>query len=103
MKYRVVVLSAAQKEITEAYQWLYQQSPEQADDWLSGLDNAIRSLDTFPARCPLAPESNVFNEQLRRLLYGRGRGAYRILFAITDDTVVVLRVRHSARDMLQEP
>lgn len=58
---------------------------------------AIESLENFPFRCPLAPESDRFGAEIRHLIFGK----YRILFIIEDEIVYVLRVRHQAQDMLK--
>jgi hypothetical protein len=54
----------------------------------------------MPSRCSLAFENNFFSEEIRQLIYGKGRSAYRILFTIADDTVQVLFVRHAAQKPL---
>ncbi|MEH2198433.1 type II toxin-antitoxin system RelE/ParE family toxin [Nostoc sp.] len=70
--------------------------------WVNEINDAVASLDTFPARYALAAIDDAFEEEIRQLLYGKGRGVYRILFTIQNETVVVLRVLHSARDMNAE-
>jgi hypothetical protein len=65
------------------------------------LFNAIATLDTFPTRCPLAPESKDLGREIRQLLYGKRHAVYRVLFEIRGDTVFVLRVWRGARDRLQ--
>jgi hypothetical protein len=47
----------------------------------------------------LLPQSqkNLFPEAVRQLLYGKAKNVYRVLFAIRDETVSVLYVRHSAQ------
>jgi hypothetical protein len=49
----------------------------------------------------MAPESISFQEPIRELLYGQGRGVYRILFVVLSKIVYVLDVRHGSRDELQ--
>ena len=52
----------------------------------------------MPSRCSLAFENSFFDEEIRQLVYGKGRNAYRILFAIGDDRgVAILFVRHAAQ------
>jgi plasmid stabilization system protein ParE len=41
----------------EAFLWIQQESPSKADEWYNGLVDAILSLENFPNRCLLAPES----------------------------------------------
>ena len=60
------------------------------------------SLDEFPERCPLAPESPVFPFEVRQLLYGHPPHEYRILFTIEAKTVYVLHVRHGRRQPLKQ-
>jgi hypothetical protein len=64
---------------------------------MNGLFRAIQSLERMPCRCSLAFENDLFDEELRQLLYGRRGRVYRILFTIQDDQVHVLFVRHSAQ------
>ncbi len=99
MKYRIVVLPSAKADIKEAARWMRQYSREKAQVWVDGIYEAINSLDTFPARCALIPLSDAFNEEIRQLLYGKGREVYRVIFTIQDETVFILRVLHSAQDI----
>ncbi|WP_306423218.1 hypothetical protein [Nostoc favosum] len=46
---------------------------------------------------PLAPENDALTEEIRQLIYAKSRNKYRILFAIREDTVFVLHVRHSSQ------
>jgi plasmid stabilization system protein ParE len=103
MKYRVLVQPRAAAEIEEAYLWIAERAPESAVNWFNGLDSVIESLETFPERCPHAPESNFFQEEIRQLVYGKRIGRYRILFTIDRDTVYILHVRHGARKRLEGP
>jgi plasmid stabilization system protein ParE len=101
MSYRVVVLPKALAEIEQAYRWFSEEaSLSYAGKWLDGITQAIESLDTFPERCAITPESDAFQEEVRQLLYGKRRSVYRILFTVQEDTVFVLRVRHAAQQRL---
>jgi len=55
--YQVIILPAAERDIGEAYEWLAGQDAEAAIRWYNRLLEVIFSLDTFPERCPHAPES----------------------------------------------
>ncbi len=102
MTYRVITQPSAETGADQAFRWLYERSPEAAVRWYRGLRQAIESLAEHPQRCPLAPENEQFEEEIRQLLYGRRRGVYRLLFTIEGDTVSVLYIRHSAQDVLRE-
>ncbi len=60
----------------------------------------------MPKRCPLARENEYFSQEIRQLLYGRGRNSYRILFTILEGTEVstvrILHIRHSAQQIFGE-
>jgi len=102
MTFRVEILPAALADVEEAYLWWREHVPELAEAWFDGLGEAIESLDEFPERCAVAPESEDVNVEVRQLLYGRGRSVYRVLFRIAAPNLVrVLRIRHSARDRLE--
>ena len=95
--YRVEPTDKALVDAGEAYFWINEGSEEAALRWYEGLMRAFRSLEKSPLRCPLAPESAFFEEEIRQLNYGK----YRILFTVEGETVFVLRVRHSAREYLK--
>ena len=67
-----------------------------------GLFEAIFSLDKLPARCPVIAEAKELGYPARHLLYGKGKGVYRIIFHIREDEqhVRVLRIWHASRDAI---
>ena len=49
----------------------------------------------------MALERDLLSQGIRQLLFGLGRRAtHRIVFAVDDDAVIVLRVRHASQDAL---
>jgi plasmid stabilization system protein ParE len=100
MNYRVFIQPPARADIESAYAWLAEQSSDAAAHWYNGLEKAVGSLESWPRRCPLAPENDAFAVEIRQLLYGRRAGRYRILFAIRGREVHILHVRHGARRQL---
>ncbi len=101
MAYRVELSSRAIREAEEARDWIAQDSPRRAAAWYQRLLDKIESLKEYPERCPLAPESDAFEEKIRQLLYGKRRGVYRVLFAVRGEVVYIFSIRHSARDFLE--
>src|SRR5438046_9658410 len=97
MKYLVVVQPSAQAEIEAAYEWIAERAPRTAIRWYNRLLKAIGSLADNPERCSLAPEDEYFPEEIRNLLYGKRRNAYRVIFTIRGDTVHVLHFRRGVR------
>ena len=89
MKYRIEISSAAEAEADSAFLRLSQvTSPVKASQWYSGLIQAFESLSQMPKRCPLARENEYFSQEIRQLIYGRGRNSYRIL-ALLDDGMIL--------------
>lgn len=107
MKYRIEISSLAESEADQAFLQLAQAtSPTQASQWYARLLQAIASLAQMPKRCPLARENQYFSQEIRQLLYGKGRNSYRILFTILEEeesaTVRILHIRQATRQTLGE-
>jgi plasmid stabilization system protein ParE len=100
MKFQVEVTESAQAQIEKYYDWYQENIPSFATPWLSKLFEALDTLKQLPNRCPRAPEHDEFREEVRQLLYGKRRNAYRILFTVQEDIVYVLHVRHYAEARL---
>ena len=101
MRYQVLITASAEADLDEAYCWLSERAREAAVNWYNGVLDAFLSLETFPERCPLAPESRAFKREIRQLLHGKRQHAYRILFDVSEETVRILHVRHGAREHLK--
>lgn len=107
MSYLIEISSVAEAEADSAFLRLSQvTSPEKAKQWYEGLLKAIESLSEMPKRCPLARENKHFSQEIRQLLYGRGRNSYRILFTVIESDQVarvqIFHVRHAAQQTLGE-
>lgn len=107
MKYEIEISSLAESEADQAFLWMVQtSSSEKARDWYQGLLKAIFSLTIMPKRCVLARENEHFSQEIRQLLYGKGKNSYRILFTILEDrefpTVRILHIRHASQLTLGE-
>ena len=97
MRFRVVITPEAETDLRKAGSYIRRDNPRAARAWLKGARQGIKTLAQHPERCPLAPESASFSEPIRELFYGHGnRGTYRILFAVLDNAVFVLHIRHGA-------
>ena len=101
-RWDVIVELPAQQDIAEARLWLVERSPDAADRWFNSIYDTIASLEVFPERCPLAPESKSLNAEIREIFHGRRQHKYRILFTVSGNEVHVLHVRHGARLALGE-
>jgi len=97
MSHRVIITPEAEADLRAAHRYIYTQAPRAAGEWLKRVQQSIRTLSQYPERCPLAPESDAFEEPIRELLFGTGhRGTYRILFVVHDKTVYIVHVRHGS-------
>jgi len=107
MIYRVDISEPATADAEKAFLWIRTESPEKAAVWFRGLLEAVMSLEKFPERCSLAPESRAFLVEVRQLLYGTRRQQYRILFGISldpdtnENVVLIYRIRHGAQRPLE--
>ena len=101
-RWNVIVELPAQQDIAECRLWIAEENMGAADRWFDGIYETIGSLEIFPERCPLAPESKFLNVEIREIFHGRRRHKYRILFTVSEDAVRVLHVRHGARLTLGE-
>ena len=94
-KFRVRITRAAERDIEETWNFIADDSAEEADQFVRRLEEQIETLQTFPERCPLIPENEILGTHYRQLLYGN----YRSVFRMAKKTVYVLRVIHGARLM----
>ena len=102
MTYRVVIEPTAERGIREAVRWITQhQSATAAARWYNALEKTIRTLRSYPMRCPIAAENDKFPEEIRELLHGRRRQKFRVIFTIRQDAVHVIFVRHGAQDGIE--
>jgi plasmid stabilization system protein ParE len=102
MAYRVSLSGPAETDAYAAFERIREAAPRHAEKWLTRLFAAIFTLDQNPARCPVIREAPELGFTARHLLYGKGRGVYRIIFHIREDEqhVRVLRIWHAFRDAI---
>ena len=95
--YQVIILPSAENDIGDAYEWIAERDEDAAIRWYNRLAELMLSLETFPDRAPLAPESKFLQREIRERFHGRRQHKYRILFTVAEQEVYVLHVRHGAR------
>lgn len=101
MAFRVEAVPEAKQDAREILAWLRtEHAGETGLQWFEGLTQAASSLKVFPKRCPLAPENAGVSFEMRQLLYGKPRHRYRILFTVSGDTVLILRIRRPGQQLL---
>ena len=102
MKRRLFITSQARRQLENNYGWWKtNRSLEQAVRWYNGFLDAIESLIEDAERCPLAPENDAFQNEIRQLPFGLGRRpTHRAVFFTRDDIVYIFSIRHLAQDAI---
>ena len=86
-KFKVEFLSTAIRNLEISFEW-----GVSAKKWLRDFYTICRDrLSTIPNACPIAPESEDLDRELRHLIIGR----YRAIFFVSDDKVLIVNVRGS--------
>lgn len=91
--FRVEITPSAEADIEEIWDYIAQDSPDNATAFVLALEEQIASLEQFPERCPRIPENEVLGTSYRHLIHG----SYRTICRITGSKVIILRVIHGAR------
>ena len=92
-KYKILLARQAQNDLAEIYDYIAADSPANGAAFVLGLEKKVLSLTALPERASLIPENSQLGTRYRHLVHGN----YRIIFRIQGDTVLVLRIVHSAR------
>ena len=77
MRHRVIITDPADKNFRDHFQWIRERSPQGAEAWRARIFEAVRSLEIAPDRHALARESTAFPVEIRCLLVGKNRSAFR--------------------------
>jgi toxin ParE1/3/4 len=95
MPYLVRLADRALRDMGAIYEFINAEASERAFAWFNDLAREIYSLERFPERGALIPES----KKLRHLLFGQKPNTYRIIYALDKRhrVVSVLHIRHGAR------
>jgi len=92
-KYRVEITKVAESDIREIFQYIASDNKTAAMKLVSEIAWQIDSLEQFPLRCPVIPESRELGREYRHIIYGN----YRTIFRINGPRVIIMRVIHGAR------
>lgn len=98
MNYFVFVTAGAKDDLRHYYQRAATYAPETAVRWLSRFEAALSTLAINPQRCPLAPENDRVEPEIREFHFGKGRGVFRVLLTIIDHQVRILHIRRATMD-----
>ena len=90
--------SRANRDVSQIFDWLQSRSKQGAARWLDALDVMKNRLREAPLGCPVAEETEAFNEPVLQILFHTKRGnTYRALFVVRGSDVTILYVRGSGQ------
>ena len=92
-KHRVEITRTAESDLREIFHYIAADNEAAANRLVSEIERQIDSLERYPFRCPVIPESTELGMEYRHIIYGQ----YRTVFRIDDSRVLILRILHSAR------
>lgn len=99
---QVIITRSARIDLQKTYDWWSKhRSKPEAARWFLGIHYAIQSLTDDPERFTFALEADLSESGIRQMLFGLGRRkSHRIVYAVQDQCVVILRIRHTSQDDL---
>jgi toxin ParE1/3/4 len=86
------IKAAAQRDLREIAAYVARDNPGRAISYIAELNRQIRTAAERPLSFPARDE---WRKGLRSALHGQ----YHVIFEIADETVVILRIVHGARDI----
>jgi toxin ParE1/3/4 len=98
MQYLVSLSDRALGDMELIYEFVQADSSDRAFAWFNDFAEAIHSLERYPERGAVTPES----KRLRLLLFGKKPTTYRIIYTVDKRpaAVSILHIRHGARARL---
>jgi toxin ParE1/3/4 len=103
MAYSVEFAARAARDLEILYLEKNAAESAAAARWYNGLEQTVHTLETYPNRCPVAPEARKVKRKLRHLLYGTRPYVYRVIYEVDErrQKVWVLTIRYGARKRLK--
>ena len=96
-KYKIKITASAQADFRIIWDYISQNNPINAGEFLSEIEKRIYALSIFPQRNPIIPEGEYFQiDEYRHFIHKK----YRVVYRIQNDRVYILRIVHGARPLL---
>jgi plasmid stabilization system protein ParE len=92
-RFQVRYTKSAEHDVEEIWEFISLDNPESATRFILEMEEQIGKLEHFPERCPFIRENEILGTRYRHFLFGN----YRAIYRVSDRTVHVLRIVHSAR------
>lgn len=93
VSYNVKLNQTAHNDLWSVWRDIASKNEDAADRFIEALQKKIASLNQFPERCAIIPESRDLQLSYRHLLYKK----YRVVFKIDGSDVIVLRILYGPR------
>jgi toxin ParE1/3/4 len=74
--------------VSEIAEYIAQDSPEAAENWVDTVFDKVANLEAFPESGRVVPDTS--NRTIRELIYGN----YRIVYRVEEERISVFTVRH---------
>lgn len=101
MNYKVRLQTRAKNDVRTCFEFIASRSPKGAARWFNRFVETRDRLAKEADQCPLAYESDDLDREIREVLFKTRRGQpYRVVFTISGDEVIVLRVRGPGQNAL---
>lgn len=88
---RIVWSPLAIRRLREAARYIARDKPRAAERWAAGAFDAVARLADLPNHGRVVPELD--RHDIREVIYG----AYRIIYRVSPEAVLLLTVRHGKR------
>ena len=85
----VVWKKQAENELGAIYDYIFEDSPQNADRVILKIKELVSDLPDFPLRYPKEPQANDPN--VRYILIW----SYKIVYAVESETILILRIFHT--------
>jgi len=86
MTFSVEIPERVELQIKEQALHSAEDKPTAALQWYQDIFYLLETLNALPNRCPLAPESDHLEFEVRHLIIGN----YRVLFSVEGESVLIL-------------
>ena len=90
---RIIWSPPGKRKVSEYGEYIAQDNPEAASDWIEGILDEVERLKDFPEQGRRVPEAK--RADVREIFYQ----SHRIVYRIESKRIVILTVRH-ARQLL---
>jgi plasmid stabilization system protein ParE len=93
-RYSVKITASAQADISAIWDFISQNNPSNAAEFIGEIEKKALSLSLFPKRNPVIPEAELLQiSDYRHLVHKK----YRVVYRIHNETVYILRIFHGSK------